>query len=257
MPIEELAIGRNPVNDLSSLKGMPLRSLACEETQVRSLSPLRGLPLKWLKLGGCQIENLAPLEKMSLASLWLDHNDALNDLGPLKSLPLVDLDLGASGNILSYDPICEMASLKNVSLDVNKLTKDNAAALLKLAHLEKINGGPARPPLLWHVVPQVEPRATLQASAKKIMNLVFGPDGSWLVTTSADGALQIWNVENRTLKFSVTANGSSDPSGLFPRRLFGSLFQTALAKATTQTRRAPFTLKMTQKGTNARRARPT
>ena len=211
MPLEFLAANGNPVSDLSFLKGLSLKTLDISRTNVRDLTPLKGMQIEYLGLSSNPISDLSPLSGMPVATLWLANIRLLPDLTPLKSLPLAFLHVSGSSSIFSYDPICEIASLKELSLDMDKLTKENETALLKLPNLEKINGEAARPLLtnieLWRSVPRVEPRATLQASAKKIMDIVFGPDSSWLASTSADGALQIWNVADQKLKTSVTAKG--------------------------------------------------
>ncbi len=207
MPLEDLGIADTMVGDLSVLKGLSLKRLYLGGSNVRNLTLLRGMPIEELSARSTDVDDLRPLKGMPLTRLYLDHMPALIDLTPLQSLPLVDLDLTGSAKVSSYDPICTMATLKRISLDDVKLTKENAIALLKLPDLQKINDRAARPLLLnvelWHSLPTVEPRATLQASTKRITDIVFGPDGSWLASTSATGAFRIWKVADRTMMFNV------------------------------------------------------
>ena len=207
MRLKVLRIPHNPVADLSPLKEMPLENLNCNVLQVRDLSPLRGMALKELWLGGCQIKDLSPLDKMPLANLNLANDGVLTDLAPLKSLPLVDLYLSASGNVSDYNPICDIASLKNITLIATKLTKDNASALLKTG-LQTINDEAARELLnnveRWLTVPAVKPWQILQASETQIEGMFFSPDGSWLAAISDDRKLRIWNVANRTMKSAIS-----------------------------------------------------
>ncbi|MDA0838356.1 MAG: protein kinase [Planctomycetota bacterium] len=98
LSLSHLAVGSNPITDLTPLSGMPLNRLDLSWTNVTDLNPLRGMPLTSLKLGNVghlerrNLTDLGPLKGMPLNSLSLSQCN-VSDLSPLTGMPLRELNV--------------------------------------------------------------------------------------------------------------------------------------------------------------------
>ncbi len=112
MALGSLNAERNPISDLSPLKGMPLAYLNLANTSVSDLSPLQGMTtLGYLELGRTPVADLSPLKGMKIAQLGIDFT-RVTDLSPLRELPLVFL-------LCDYKPERDAAILRSIkTLDV-------------------------------------------------------------------------------------------------------------------------------------------
>lgn len=96
--LTSLTLCRQEISSLEALEGLPLRELYLVDNQVEDLSPLEGLPeLEVLYIGGNPAEDLSPmaslkkLRELNLDS-WLAHEP--ESLAPLEELPVEELSLG-------------------------------------------------------------------------------------------------------------------------------------------------------------------
>lgn len=141
------------VRSLESLRELNLRSLDLRETEAADLSPLVGLNLEELsvapstsKLAGLRVDNLRVLDlrgsqvadlgplaaAKGLEKLWLD-NTPVQDLEPLRGLPLKLLHVDALG-VKNFDVIGSLAQLEEISLP----EKAAGVPVAGLASLKKV-----------------------------------------------------------------------------------------------------------------------
>lgn len=96
--LTSLCLCRQQIGSLEALEGLPLRELYLVDNQVEDLSPLEGLPeLEVLYIGGNPAEDLSPLaalQKLRELNLdsWQMHEP--ESLAPLEELPVEELSLG-------------------------------------------------------------------------------------------------------------------------------------------------------------------
>lgn len=160
LPLEHLEIVGPQVRDLTPLKGMKLQYIGIWPFSGSDLSPLRGMQLKGGNLGGGQIlQDLEPLRGMPIEEFCLNHT-SVSDLSPLKGMPLRRLQIqnthvrdltpivGAPLEYLgaSYTKITDLAPLKTfeklVDLDIDYEADRDKAILEALPLLKSVNGRP-------------------------------------------------------------------------------------------------------------------
>jgi serine/threonine protein kinase len=145
MPLRELSISGAPVSDLSPLTEAPLEKLTAAGCEIENFSPLRGKPLQTLVLdrnpGTLNLEILAgaPLVKLSVASVSLQNLEALagmpletldllgtyvNDISPLKGLPLKELNLGFCGGLKDFSPLLALPELTHLVVHTGAVLPD-------------------------------------------------------------------------------------------------------------------------------------
>jgi serine/threonine protein kinase/Leucine-rich repeat (LRR) protein len=91
MPLKHLHIGDNPITDLNALQGLQLTHLQIWSTKVSDLKPLTGMPLISLNCSNCMaIQDVTPLKGMPINYLIL-RDTGVQDLTPLKGMPLTEL----------------------------------------------------------------------------------------------------------------------------------------------------------------------
>jgi serine/threonine protein kinase len=92
-----LDLSYSPISDLSVLEGMPLGILNLQDCiNVKDLRPLSRLPLRSLGLWNCSVADISPLSKIrTLTRLQLGESD-VQDLSPLRGLPLERLELNST-----------------------------------------------------------------------------------------------------------------------------------------------------------------
>jgi serine/threonine protein kinase len=89
LSLESLDLQSNPgLSDLGPLTGMPLEKLNLNGTHVEDLSPLKRMPLVSLKCRGTRVRDLAPLRRSPLSALNVSNCRLLQNLQPLKGVPL-------------------------------------------------------------------------------------------------------------------------------------------------------------------------
>jgi serine/threonine protein kinase len=126
MPLESLILREcHEVRGLGPLRGMPLTQLDLWECrQVRDLTPLANLPLTYLDIGGCnQIQDLTPLKNNTRLKVLFLTGCPVRDLAPLRSLPLVRLNLYGT-QVRNLGPLRDLPlrSLDMAELPVEDLT---------------------------------------------------------------------------------------------------------------------------------------
>ena len=59
-----------------------------EDRAIKDISPLKNQRIAKLSLAGCDIDDLSPLEGLPISEMYLENNDRLSNLGPLRNMPL-------------------------------------------------------------------------------------------------------------------------------------------------------------------------
>jgi serine/threonine protein kinase len=91
MKLTQLAISKTQVRELSPLNGMPMEFLDAEQTQVTDLTPLRGMPMRSLNISRTPVTDISPLRDLTKLDELFMHTTAVADLSPLKGLRLKQL----------------------------------------------------------------------------------------------------------------------------------------------------------------------
>ena len=113
--LDYLALGQNPVSDLSPLAGLPLRGLVLPDCMVTDISPL---------------SNLTHIEELNLRS------NPISDISPLGAITtLHSLDLSHC-QIIDISTLSQLVNLKYLQLNHNKIR--DVAALANLTSLYKL-----------------------------------------------------------------------------------------------------------------------
>lgn len=102
MPLKQLALRCDGATDLSPISGMPLTELAITSDTLADIAPVATLkPLESLALSCGKLESIEPLGKLPLARLDLSYCDRLADISPLKGILLewLSLDLTAVNDL--------------------------------------------------------------------------------------------------------------------------------------------------------------
>jgi len=118
--------GCTNVDDLSAIKGMPLESLLMSRTRAADLSPLEGAPLKYLNIWATPVSDLSPLRNSNLEVLDAGQCVSLQDLSPLRQLPLRKLHVNGS-----Y--VADLAPLANLRLHELSISDTRVSDLRPLA----------------------------------------------------------------------------------------------------------------------------
>ncbi len=129
-----LEIIRQPLRDLSILKGAPISKLTISSCQVVDLTPLHDLPIEYLNIGYNPFSDVSPLRGMQIKTLFLS-NTKVSDLSPLTSLPLTEIYLGGCENVTDVALLAEIPTLEKVVVPVQAA---NIEALRKLTKLKRL-----------------------------------------------------------------------------------------------------------------------
>lgn len=136
MPLEHLDISETKVTDIASLTGMPLRSLVMNRAkEVRDFAALRGMRLESLDASGTLFADASVLEGMPMKSLELAHT-LIEDVQPLKDLPLVSLDVSSCTRI---GDVSALAGCKKLRRLVIPAQIGDVSPLRKLTKLERLS----------------------------------------------------------------------------------------------------------------------
>lgn len=130
----QLNFTKQPLSDLSMLRGAPISELALDSCNVTNLVPIKDLSLRVLNLDGNPIEDLAPLRGMPLEELMLGRTNVA-DLSPLLGLPLKKLYLQGCSNVTDVSVIADISTLEKVTVPT---TARNIELLHKLPKLQML-----------------------------------------------------------------------------------------------------------------------
>lgn len=133
-PISYLVINWCKVSDLSPLRGMPLRYLHIGATPVTDLSPLRDTPVKELWMSLSPVTDLSPLRGMKLEKLMLHHGQ-VSDISPLAGMPLKRLDLSNCKNVTDVAPVLKIPTLEELTVPFGAR---NIGLLRKMPNLRRL-----------------------------------------------------------------------------------------------------------------------
>ena len=138
VPKEEVA--RRLTVDKNGMLMLTLQSINPD-----SLTAIQGMPLSTLNLMGavdrpCHLNDLSPLKGMPLRYLVIGNAPELEDLRPLQGMPLEELYL-TSNRIVDLSPLKGMSSLKRLAVQFTSVTDLNPLAGLPLQSLD-LQGSP-------------------------------------------------------------------------------------------------------------------
>ena len=106
-----LGVQARAIKDISPLKGQRIAVLDLSDCDIDDISPLEGLPIVELYLERNErLSNLAPLRNMPLQKLYLS-NTKVENLGPLRGAPLTDLNLLGT-RVKDLSPLTESPTIK-------------------------------------------------------------------------------------------------------------------------------------------------
>lgn len=111
----QLNFRKQPLSDLSILRGAPISELKIHSCDVTNLEPLKDLRLRVLILDGNPVEDLSPLRGMPLEELDLGKTN-IADLSPLTQLPLKKLYLQSCPRLTDLSALAEIATLEKVTV---------------------------------------------------------------------------------------------------------------------------------------------
>lgn len=151
-----LLMDKQPLSDLSVLKGAPISHLQIPGCKVSDLSPLRGMSLRFLHIGGNPITDLSPLREVTVNELWLSavpitdlsplqgskverlilHSSQVSDLSPLAGMPLKRLDLHNCRNITDVAPLLKIPTLEELTVPRGAR---NIGLLRKMPNLKRLS----------------------------------------------------------------------------------------------------------------------
>ncbi len=126
-----LRIEKQPLRDLSILKGAPISILWIGGTEVTDLAPIADLPLRSLGLWSTAVTDIGPLRKMRLEELTLGTG-AVADLSPLADMPLQKLYMHQCKAVGDLSPILKLQTLQSLTVPV---TARNIESLRSLKNL--------------------------------------------------------------------------------------------------------------------------
>ena len=90
LPIEEISLKGNPVDDLLALEGATLTALVINNTSITDLAPIRNSKLTRLDIHNTAIADLTPIQGMPINNLHM-ANTQVSDLSPLAGMPIGEL----------------------------------------------------------------------------------------------------------------------------------------------------------------------
>ncbi|RBP39110.1 serine/threonine protein kinase [Roseimicrobium gellanilyticum] len=85
-----LEMTRQPITDLSILKGAPISELSVESESLVDLAPLSGMSLAHLKLTCPKVTNFSPLKGLPLRELYVDGCHSKADVAVLAEMPTLE-----------------------------------------------------------------------------------------------------------------------------------------------------------------------
>ena len=131
--LDYLALGQNPISDLSPLAGLPLRGLVLPNCMVTDISPLSNLThIEELNLRGNPISDISPLGAIAtLQSLDLSHCQIVNisALSQLVNLKYLQLN---HNKIRDVTALANLTSLSKLEIDHNFITNHSPLDSLTL-----------------------------------------------------------------------------------------------------------------------------
>jgi len=110
-----LAIRKQPLRDLSSLKGIPISELWLDGCEITDLTPLKGHPLRVLGLYGNPVGSLEPLRGMPLEDLSVERSK-VSDLSPLVGMPLKKLYMQECENLTDVSVLAKIRTLQKLTI---------------------------------------------------------------------------------------------------------------------------------------------
>jgi hypothetical protein len=145
-----LEIKREPVRDLSLLKGIPIRELSLIGCSITDLTPLRDMPLEYLNVPENPITDLSPLRGKGIKMLYLGGTQVA-DLTPLKNLPLRGLFLDHCADVEDVSVLAEIPTLEYLAVPMVR----NLEALRRLPRIQRLGFEIARiPPFVPATTPE-------------------------------------------------------------------------------------------------------
>lgn len=85
-----LEVTRQPITDLSILKGAPISELYVDSESLVDLAPLSGMSLTYLKLNCPKVSNFSPLKRLPLRELYVDGCHSTADVAVLAEIPTLE-----------------------------------------------------------------------------------------------------------------------------------------------------------------------
>ena len=115
--LDYLALGQNPISDLSPLAGLPLRGLVLPDCMVTDISPLSNLThIEELNLRGNPISDISPLGAITtLHSLDLSHCQII-DISPLSNLLRIEVLQLNHNQIVDVGALAHLTSLYKLEI---------------------------------------------------------------------------------------------------------------------------------------------
>jgi hypothetical protein len=130
----DVTLDRQPISDLSMLKGAYISRLSIASTPVTDLSPLRGMQLTFLRISGTKVADLSPIQGMPIANITMTKTD-VHDLTPLIGMPLRDLYMPDCKQITDLAPLQDITTLLSVVLPPNA---KNIEVIRKMPNVSQI-----------------------------------------------------------------------------------------------------------------------
>jgi serine/threonine protein kinase/Leucine-rich repeat (LRR) protein len=222
----ELDINRQPVTDLSFLKGAPISRLIVVSCKFSDLAALGDMPLEYLNVPDNPIADLSPLRgNRKIKTLYLTHTK-VSDLSPLTSLPLLkELYLGDCGNVSDVAVLARIPTLEKVVVPMNAR---NIEALRNLPNLQKLsyslnNAEPFIPDNtaqeFWKEFDAGNWISRLRQSGLTARSLQRSADGTWNVDLSGTAITDLAILRGASIgTLSLAGTGVSDlrPLGGMP-----------------------------------------
>jgi serine/threonine protein kinase/Leucine-rich repeat (LRR) protein len=132
----EVNLEKQPITDLSPLRGSRIYFLNIMNTPVADLSPLRGMPLTTLHMGGSKVTDLSPLAGMKLGSLQMASLQ-VKDISVVRGMPLTNIYMGG-GYPADLAPLANITSLISVQIPVGA---PNVELLRNLPNAKRLGYG--------------------------------------------------------------------------------------------------------------------
>jgi len=132
-----LDLANNNISSLEPLRGKNISDLMLQNNHIRSIEPLSGMELRVLSISQNAVSDLSALQRdAKLEEFTADHN-VLQDLTPLKGMPLRNLRL-AHNAIRDLKPLRGMP-LNSLSIANNRISSLEPLRGMPLSHLDARN----------------------------------------------------------------------------------------------------------------------
>ena len=112
---------KGKLTDLEPLRGMALVHLNISNNKVENLDAVRKMPLTTLYINNTLVRDLSPLRDCKDLSIFVCWGTRVNNLSPLRDLPLRGLDIHEV-----FDPQRDLEMLKGIKTleHINGLTRE-------------------------------------------------------------------------------------------------------------------------------------